>query len=56
MGASEADIPLESISGVRSPTLKANPATIMHTAAAMSTHTHARAIDGSRPVPRPAAR
>ena len=45
MGASEADIPLESISGVRSPTLKANPATIMHTAAAMSTHTHARAID-----------
>ena len=45
MGAIEAAMPLESISGVRNPTLNAKPATIIHNPTAMSTHTQAIAIE-----------
>ena len=45
MGAMEVASPWETSSGVRMPTLKAKPATIMHTETAMSTHTQASAMD-----------
>ena len=38
-------MPLESISGVRNPTLNAKPATIIHNPTATSTHTQASAIE-----------